>query len=115
LVASLAQTRWSQRMSTAENRVMRHENEEHVLEQSRAWLLRSRRWAERGLELLASTEEADLLTDHEKAAEMAEALQAVVDVTQPSQVWSIESKAQLLALIELVELLLRKGNLRHLN
>jgi len=43
-------------------------------------------------------------------------LQAIVDVTEPAQVRGIEENtAQLLALIELVELLLRKGNLRHLN
>ena len=46
---------------------------------------------------------------------MAEAVQAVVRVTQPSQVRSIDNKAQLLALIDLVELLFRKGNLRYLN
>jgi hypothetical protein len=46
---------------------------------------------------------------------LAEALQAVVHVTQPSEVRSIDNRAQLLALIDLVELLLRKGNLRHLN
>ena len=46
----------------------------------------------------------------------AEALQAVVDVTEPAQVRGIEENtAHLLALIDLVELLLRKGNLRHLN
>jgi hypothetical protein len=56
-----------------------------------------------------------LLTDDEQVADMAEALQAVVHVTQPSQVRSIDNKAQLLALIDLVELLFRKGNLRHLN
>jgi len=94
---------------------MRPEDDKYVLEQSRAWLLRSRRWAQRGLELLANTEESDLLTDDEQVADMAEALQAVVHVTQPSQVRSIDNKAQLLALIDLVELLFRKGNLRHLN
>jgi hypothetical protein len=71
-----------------------------VIEQARTWLLRSRRWAQHGLDRLANAEE--VLTDHESVAGFAEALQAIVDVTQPSQVWSIESKAQLLALIDLV-------------
>jgi hypothetical protein len=42
-------------------------------------------------------------------------LQAIVDVTEPAQVRGIGNAAQLPALIDLVELLPRKGNLRHLN
>ena len=37
------------------------------------------------------------------------------DVTEPAQVRGIGNTAQLLALIDHVEPLLRKGNLRHLN
>jgi hypothetical protein len=62
---------------------------------------------------LANAEE--VLTDRESVADFAEALQAIVDVTEPAQVRGIGNTAQLLALIDLVELLLRKGNLRHLN
>jgi hypothetical protein len=36
----------------------RPENDESVIEQARAWLLRSRRWAQRGLDRLANAEEA---------------------------------------------------------
>jgi len=93
--------------------VMRPENDGSVIEQARAWLLRSRRWAQRGLDRLANPEE--VLTDRESVAGFAEAMQAIVDVTEPAQVRGIENTAQLLALIDLVELLLRKGNLHHLN
>jgi hypothetical protein len=91
----------------------RPENDESVIEQARVWLLRSRRWAQRGLDQLANAEEA--LTDRESVADFADALQAIVDVTEPTHVRGIGNTAQLLALIDLVELLLRKGNLRHLN
>ena len=93
--------------------MMRSENDESVIEQARAWLLRSRRWAQRGLDQLANAEEA--LTDRESVADFADALQAIVDVTEPAQARGIGNTAQLLALIDLVELLLRKGNVRHLN
>ena len=69
-------------------------------------LLRSRRWAQRGLDRLANEE---VLTDRESVAGFAEALQAIVDVIEPAQVRGIGNTAQLLALIDLVELLLWKA------
>ena len=87
----------------------RPEKDERVIEEARAWLMRSRRWAQRGLDA------EEVLTDRESVADFAEAFQAIVDVTEPAQVRGIGNTAQLLALIDLVELLPRKGNLRHLN
>lgn len=74
----------------------RPENDESVIEQARAWLLRSRRWAHRGLDRLANAEE--VLTDRESVADFAEALQAIVDVTEPARVRGIGITAQLPAL-----------------
>jgi hypothetical protein len=53
------------------NTMTRPENDESVIEQARAWLLRSRRWAQRGLDRLANAEE--VLTDRESVADFAEA------------------------------------------
>ena len=76
----------------------------------RLWLLRMHRWAQRGLKFLAKIEEA---VDQELVAEAVEALQTVVNLTQPAEIRKMES-AHLLALVDRVQLLLSEGN-NHLN
>jgi hypothetical protein len=70
---------------------------------------------EQAEQLVARTDKPDLLAGNEQRVDVTEVLQAIVDVTEPAQVRGIGNTAQLLALIDLVELLLGKGNLRHLN
>ena len=72
----------------------------------RLWLLRMNRWAQRGLKFLAKIEEA---VDQELVAEAVEALQTVVNLTQPAEIRKMES-AHLLALVDRVQLLLSEGN-----
>ena len=78
----------------------------------RLWLLRMHRWAQRGLELLAR-DEAEVVCDQELVAEAVQALQTVVNLTQPAEIRKMES-AHLLALVDRVQLLLSEGN-NHLN
>jgi len=72
----------------------------------RLWLLRMNRWAQRGLKFLAKIKEA---VDQELVAEAVEALQTVVNLTQPAEIRKMES-AHLLALVDRVQLLLSEGN-----
>ena len=87
-------------------------NPNDTVEQSRLWLLQMHGWAQRGLELLAQ-DEAEEEFDQELAAEAVEALQTVVNLTQPAEIRKMES-AHLLALVDRVQLLLGEGN-NHLN
>jgi hypothetical protein len=88
-------------------------NSNDSIEQSRLWLLRMHRWAQRGLELLAEDEDEEVF-DQELAAEAVEALQTVVNLTEPAEIQEMES-AKLFALVDRVELLLSEGNNNHLN
>jgi hypothetical protein len=62
----------------------------------RLWLLRMHRWAQRGLEFLAKDHAA---VDQELMAEAVEALQTVVNLTQPAEIRKMES-AHLLAPVD---------------
>ena len=78
----------------------------------RLWLLRMNRWAQRGLKFLAK-DQIEEAVDQELVAEAVEALQTVVNLTQPADIRKMES-AHLLALVDRVQLLLSEGN-NHLN
>jgi hypothetical protein len=84
------------------------------IEQSRLVLLQTRRWAQRGLELLANADEAEII-DQEEVATIAEALQTIVRVTEPAQIRKMKTDAQMLALSDLVELLLSEDFRNHIN
>ena len=74
----------------------------------RLWLLRMNRWAQRGLKFLAK-DQIEEAVDQELVAEAVEALQTVVNLTQPAEIRKMES-AHLLALVDRVQLLLSEGN-----
>jgi hypothetical protein len=79
-----------------------------AIEQSRQWLLRSRRWAERGLAMLADGEHG---VDADAEQVMTEALLRIISLTDPKQVRGMNN-AELLSTIDLVELLLTRADFR---
>jgi hypothetical protein len=89
-------------------------NPNEPIEQSRLWLLQMHRWAQRGLESLAKVDEGEII-DQEEVAAIAEALQTIVNVTEPAQIRKMKTDAQMLALSDLVELLLSEDYRNHIN